>query len=107
MDPVSCLSVASSAIQIVDFSAKLWSRIQELSESSTGASAEHDNLRAEARRLCDLHSGLGKLLAPENLQREPTSTEQAIVSLSTECDSAAAQLVGALEKLSIEGDNEV
>ncbi|KAH6884430.1 hypothetical protein B0T10DRAFT_608780 [Thelonectria olida] len=106
MDPLSCLSVASSAIQIVDFSAKLWSQIRELSESQSGASAEHERLRADAKRLCDLNSGLGKLLTPGNLQRDLTSTEQAVVSLSAECDSAAEQLTGALEKLSINGDDE-
>lgn len=107
MDPLSCLSVASSAIQIVDFSAKLWNRIRELSESQSGASSEHESLRADAQRLCDLNSGLVKLLTPGNLQRDLTSTEQAVVSLSAECDSVAEQLAGALEKLSIEGDDEV
>ncbi|RYP43877.1 hypothetical protein DL768_009604 [Monosporascus sp. mg162] len=106
MDPISSLSVASSAIQIVDFSAKIWSRIRELSESQSGAVSEHESLRTDAKRLCHLNSGLGKLLAPGNLQRDLTSTEEAVVSLSAECDSAAQQLTWALEKLSIKGDDE-
>lgn len=106
MDPLSCLSVASSSIQIVDFCAKLWSRIGELSDSASGTSAEHMSLRVDAKRLCELNSGLSKLLTSENLRRELTSTEQAIVSLSGECDSAAEELVEALEKLSIKPDRE-
>jgi hypothetical protein len=107
MDPLSCLSVASSAIQFVDFSTKLWHRIRELSDSQSGSSSEHESLHADAKRLCDLNSRLGKLLAPENLQRDLTSTEQTVVSLSAECDFAAEQLVETLEKLSIKGEDEV
>ena len=107
MEPLSALSVASSAIQIVDYSSKLWRQIKELYESEGGALENHKTLRTNAEQLCSLNSGLRKLLAPASLQRDLTSEEETIVSVCSDCDSAAGQLLGALQRLSLDDGSEV
>lgn len=102
MDPLSSLSVASSAIQIFEFSSKLWSQIRELYQSENGTTVAQENILADAARLCSLNSGLCKLLTPENLQRSRTTTEESVVALCKECDDAAEQLVDAIQKLTLE-----
>lgn len=101
MDPLSSLSVASSAIQILDFSSKLWKRFRQLYQSEDGATVAQEALLSDAKRLCSLNSGLSKLLTPDNLQRMPTSTEENVVSLCNECDEAAEGLVTALQELTL------
>lgn len=107
MDPLSSLSVASSAIQIFDFSAKLWKQIRELYQSESGATVAQETVLSDAARLCSLNSGLSRLLAPENLQRMLTTTEENIVSLCNECDDAAENLVDALQELTLERESSV
>lgn len=107
MDPLSALSVASSAIQIFDFGSKIWCKIKEVYESESGASLAHANLVTDAKRLCDLNSQLGKLLTPQHLQRTLTPTEENVVALCGECDSAAEELLAAFAKLSIKVDSQV
>lgn len=102
MDPLSSLSVASSAIQIFEFSSKLWKQIRELYQSESGATLAQENVLSDAERLCSLNSGLCELLKPVNLQRSPTATEESVVSLCNECDDAAKQLVGAIQKLTLQ-----
>lgn len=107
MDPLSSLSVASSAIQIFDFSSKLWKQIRELYQSESGATLAQENVLSDAERLCSLNSGLSKLLAPENLQRMLTTTEENVVTLCNECDDAAENLVGALQELTLDRESNV
>lgn len=107
MDPLSSLSVASSAIQIFDFSSKLWKQIRELYRSESGATRAQETVLSDAERLCSLNSGLSKLLTPENLQRMLTTTEEDVVSLCNECDDAAENLVGALQELTLDRESNV
>lgn len=107
MDPLSSLSVASSAIQIFDFSSKLWKQIRELYQSESGATRAQETALIDAGRLCNLNSGLSKLLTPENLQRQPTTTEENIVSMCNECGDAAGQLVKSLQKLTLDVPSDV
>lgn len=105
MDPLSSLSVASSAIQIFDFSSRLWKQIRELYQSESGATLAQETILSDAERLCSLNSGLSKLLTPENLQRMLTATEESVVSLCNECDDAAENLVESLKGLSLDRGN--
>jgi len=107
MEPLSALSVASSAMQIIDFSSKLWAHIREVYQSESGISEQHANLRAEIARLRDLNLGLSQALTAQNLGRDLDSTEKNVVALCEECDSAAGQLADALGKLSITASAEV
>lgn len=99
MEPLSSLSVASSVIQIIDFSSKLWRKIKELHES--GNSSNNASLLSEAKRLCALYSSLNGLLTPQSLSRNLSPTEEAIVSVCSDCDDVAEELIKTLEKLSI------
>lgn len=107
MDPLSSLSVASSAIQIFEFSSKLWKQIRELHQSESGTTQAQETILADAARLRSLNSGLCELLEPANLQRSPTATEESVVSLCNECGDAAKQLVGAIQKLTLEERSDV
>lgn len=107
MDPLSSLSVASSAIQIFDFSSKLWKQIRELYQSESGATLAQETLLSDTERLCSLSSGLSKLLSPENLRRMRTTTEDKVVSLCDECDDAAENLIGTLQELTLDREPDV
>lgn len=107
MDPLSSLSVASSAIQIFDFSAKLWKQIRELHQSEQGTTLAQETILADAARLRSLNSGLCELLTAENLQRSPTTTEESVVSLCNECGDAAEQLVDVIQKLTLDERSDV
>ena len=76
-------------------------------ESESGASSTHEHLVTDAKRLCDLNLQLGKLLTPQHLQRRLTATEENVVALCEECDSAAEELLAVFEKLSIKEDSQV
>lgn len=102
MDPLSSLSVASSAIQIFDFSAKLWKQIRELHQSENGTTLAQRTVLEDAARLHSLNSDLCKLLTPDNLHREPTTTEESVVSLCNECGDAAKELVSVIKKLTLD-----
>ena len=102
MDPLSSLSVASSAIQIFDFSYKLWKEIRELHQSENGTTLAQRAILAGAERLRSLNSGLCELLTPNKLQRSCTATEESVVSLCNECSDAADQLVSVLQKLTLD-----
>lgn len=107
MDPLSSLSVASSAIQIFEFSSKLWKQIRELHQSENGTTLAQATILADAERLRSLNSGLCDLLSPENLQRSRTETEESVVSLCNESGDTAQQLVDLIHNLSLEEDADV
>ncbi|KAF2673850.1 hypothetical protein BT63DRAFT_451905 [Microthyrium microscopicum] len=102
MDPLSALSVSSSAIQIVDFSAKLVKRIHEIYTSETGEIKEYKQLRNEAENLKTVNQHLIKALNPEKLNRQLSEIELAAVSLSQECDAIGGELLAVLERVSID-----
>ncbi len=77
------------------------------STSQEKVSEEHENLTTNAKHLRDLNSQLRKLLDPRNLKRDLTATEESVMTLCAECDSAADELVLALKELSIQDDAHV
>lgn len=107
MDPLSSLSVASSAIQIFDFSSKLWKQIRELHQSENGTTLAQQAILTDAARLRSLNSGLCDLLTPTKLQRSRTATEESVVSLCNECGDTAQQLVGLIQKLTLDERSDV
>lgn len=107
MDPLSALSVASSAIQIFDFSSKLWKEMRELHQSENGTTLAQRAILADAERLRSLNSSLCELLTPNKLQRSRTATEENVVSLCNECGDAADQLASVIQKLTLEEGSDV
>lgn len=107
MDPLSSMSVASSAIQIFDFSYKLWKEIRELHQSESGTTLAQRAILADATRLRSLNSGLCELLTPNKLQRSRTATEESVVSLCNECGNEADELVSIIEKLTLDERSDV
>lgn len=68
MDPLSSLTVASSAIQIFDFSSKLWKQICELSQSENGATIAQEGTFVRRKKTSQLE--LESQQAPNT--RQPT-----------------------------------
>ncbi|KAI0386886.1 hypothetical protein F5Y04DRAFT_288693 [Hypomontagnella monticulosa] len=102
MDPLSALSTASSAIQIIDFTIRFLSQVKELHDSVEGEIEEFTNLRGEAQYLFSLNKSLIealKSLKSRKSNREFTALEQDIISLCTESDAVAAELVKELNKV--------
>lgn len=104
MDPLSALSVASSVIQIVDFSAKLINQINDLYTSETGEIQQYKQLKKDAEDLRTVNHHLNEALDPTKLNRQLTKLEVDIAALSHECDSAAVELSDALKRVSLDGD---
>ena len=102
MDPVSALSVASSVIQFVDSSAKLFSHIYEVYESESGYTAEHAQLKRDTEILRNLNCLLTRSIDPGNLGRDLTPLEVEVASLASECDDAAVKLAEKLESVSLD-----
>jgi hypothetical protein len=102
MDPVSALSVASSVIQFVDSSAKLFSRIYDVYESESGYTAEHTLLKRETENVRRLNSYLTRAVDPGKLGRDLTPLEVEVASLASECDDVAVKLTEKLESVSLD-----
>ncbi len=101
MDPLTSLSIASSAFQIIDFSSKFFRRVWELYDADNVAVPAHESLVQDAKTLRKMSARLGQLLASESPRHNLIETEQTVVSLCAECDSATEQLIDALSGLSI------
>ena len=98
---MTALSVASSTIQIVDFSSKLIKQIHDLYTSDTGEIRQYKQLKKDAEDLLDLNRHLNKALDPDKLNRQLTELEADIATLSEDCDSAAVELLDALKNISL------
>jgi hypothetical protein len=103
LDPVSAIGLASSVIQIVDFSCKLVSKTREYRTSADGALIEHKELRAAANRLSALSKAIHGPLAKCRSLRKPTNVDIALGDIAGECLDQASELTQALQGLQIDG----
>lgn len=102
LDPVSAVGLASSVIQIVDFSCKLVSKTREYRTSADGALIEHKELRAAADRLSALSKAIHGPLAKCRSLRKPTNVDLALGDIAGECLDQASELAQALQELQID-----
>jgi hypothetical protein len=96
LDPISALAVATSAVQFLDFSTKLFSLIRNISQSKTGELEQYKHLKSMAERLSALNSCLVETITPQHLDRGLTTGELDIISISQECNEVADQLIRTL-----------
>jgi hypothetical protein len=102
MDPMSALTIATSALQIVDFSVKTFAKIREFYDSSSSQITEYEQLGKEVENLQRVNSHLTEILAPRNLKRQRTSLEEEVVGVCQECAAAALKLAQVLKSVSID-----
>jgi hypothetical protein len=100
LDPLSALSVASSLVQFVDFSAKIVSKGHRIFQSKGGSLSENDETETVAKRLRVMVQNLHSSLA----STETSGEEQALGKLCDECIEVAEELNLELEKLKIPND---
>lgn len=102
MDGLSALSVASNAVQIVDFGVRFLSQIMELRKSQDGQIEEFQNLHRGAQRLCSLNDVLIKDIKTRQANQRLTELEQNILSLCIESDSVTTDLLEQLKGVSLD-----
>jgi hypothetical protein len=110
MDPLSCLAVVTSVIQVLDFSAKLITStyaIQKYKAKAKGS--EHaNNTRTIADRLRRLTGHLNDSLQSSATVVSPSSDHNEDLSrLCVECNEVSDQLVAALDALEAHGNQEL
>ena len=103
MDPLTAFSVASSVIQVVDYSTKIVEKCLQLYRG--GASTENKEIESMAKHLTNLSTDL-KL--PQAIQSprpaaQSYQDDQGLLELARQCSETAAELIGELQKLTIQG----
>lgn len=98
LDPITSLTVATSTVQFVDFSAKLITRIHDIYEATDGNIEEYQQIKANAVTLRKLSAHLTTILSRNNLHRPLTAQEQEIAALGKQCDETAAELIRVLKR---------
>jgi hypothetical protein len=95
LDALSAVSLAATIVQFVDFSSKIVSKGYHLYKSADGALPELGYV------IRDLKSLNARLQYPE-ISSCLTRDEQSLEDLSSQCSTIATELLGRLEKLSVE-----
>lgn len=107
LDPWTALSLATSAVQFVDFSSKLISKGVELYRSADGSLVENRDIETANTDLQDLVSRLKGCLSIDSSSTSqiPNPEEQALLRVCDGCLGVATDLSRRLERLSIDDDS--
>ena len=103
MDPLTALSLACNAIQVIDFSAKIVSKCKELYKD--GASAKKREIESMAKYLAKVSTDLRlpeTFSSAESTQQECQEDEK-LLKLAQQCSETANELICELQKLAIQG----
>ena len=104
LDPLTALSLAGNIIQFVDFGTKVLAKGHELYKSTAGASIDHTELETIAKDLQEINDRLRQRKDSQETQsKTATDSEVALRKLSEQCSGVAEELIGALEKLKVQG----
>jgi hypothetical protein len=98
MDPISAVSLASSIIQIVDFSSRLLSRTHELYVSVDGSLKEHMIIDNATNNLSSLYGDLQKSNKSIPGSLGLSDADKLLVKLKDESEVVVRKLRGALDK---------
>ncbi|KAF2739767.1 hypothetical protein EJ04DRAFT_559668 [Polyplosphaeria fusca] len=99
LDPISALAVATSAVQFIDFSSKLFSLIRDTYRSKSEENGWYKDLQAKASQMSTLNACLTETITPELLCRDLLPLESETVSIGKECQRVANQLSKELESI--------
>jgi hypothetical protein len=101
MDPITALGVASSTVQLVDFTQGLIRSTFEIYKSPTGSSEASSDLASIATSLKTLNDDLSQSVrrAKASTGKKPSKTDLELLELCHNCNGVANKLLSALEKL--------
>jgi len=102
MDPVSALGLASSVLQVINFTGGLISRTRQLYQAASGSLVENDELEAVVRTL---QSHSRRIAMQLGGQTGKSQAEKDIVSLCEGVRELCAQLISAVEGLKVATNN--
>lgn len=103
MDPISSFSLASSIIQVIDFSTKLISKGYDIYKSPQGTSAENVDTEVVAKDLRTLAAKLKSGTSDTRSKKAASNGDEALSKLSTNCKNIADELLEKLNRLKIFG----
>ncbi|KAE9372556.1 hypothetical protein N431DRAFT_483324 [Stipitochalara longipes BDJ] len=106
LDPLTCISLASSIVQFVDFSAKLISDTKELYQSAERSSTQNGQLLAVTSDLKELCKNLDPAQPRAPNAQPPSPDELALLELSSSCKDVADELITVLEKLKVKSTHD-
>ncbi|KAE9378243.1 hypothetical protein N431DRAFT_452364 [Stipitochalara longipes BDJ] len=101
MDPITALSVASSIVQLVDFTQDLFRSSYEIYKSTSGRSEANVDLQSITASLKTLTTDLTQSVerATSDTGKEPSKNDKELLELSKSCSGVAAKLIAALDQL--------
>ena len=99
LDPLTALSLAASAIQLVDFSGKILSKGKSLYKSVEGVTRENEELEESTARLKESCIGLKNALPPETAGL--TTDEERLRETCEACALVAEELISCLQSLRV------
>ncbi|KAL1613149.1 hypothetical protein SLS60_001381 [Paraconiothyrium brasiliense] len=108
MEPLSALGLASSVIQIVDFSGRLLAKSREIYTSAEGTIEEHGLLEESANNLAELSVALSAPLHGIEKQRLQSrqkvhAADRQLLRLCTDCKNVTTRLLAELDRLKSKG----
>ncbi|CAM1506089.1 Fc.00g057300.m01.CDS01 [Cosmosporella sp. VM-42] len=129
MDPLSALGIAAAVVQFLDFGSKLVTKSTEIYNSAEGSLLENQNLEAIASNMLELSKQLeqketkleNQLAAPldeselrsrrhrskewHKAQGDRVRSQRQMLSIAGGCKDSAIELLDAVERLKLKGDN--
>lgn len=103
LESLAALSLATSIIQIVDFSSKIVGKSRDIYSSADGATIGHEDLASAATRLKDLNQTLNTAAPTSNDATNASSAEHTLSELTTRASAIADELLILLEALKVPG----
>jgi hypothetical protein len=100
LDPISALSLAGNIVQFIDFSSKIVSKGRRIYLSADGALPKNLELEVVANDLAALAHGL-KFNPSRYVTEDLADEENALQTMSEECDKIAEELLRRLEGLKV------
>jgi len=111
MDPVTALGVASSVVQLVDFTQGLIRSTYEIYKSTSGSSAANVDLQTVTTSLKSLNDDL-RLSVDRGARAlgkgtEPSNNDAELLTLCQNCNGVADNLISTLEKLKAQKSHKI
>lgn len=102
MEPFSALAVATSAVQFIDFTAKVLSQTHTLRNSSTGQSEDHRNLESVTKSLKQISASLSSNAGNTDGASVQSQDDKDLQMLCQNCQTISIQLLDCLKRLKVE-----
>ena len=101
LGPLTAVSLASSVVQLVDFSIKVVTGSIELYHSANGSNTERSDLEAKTARICNLAERVDVPPEPSNYVSSGPTDSRELGELAKTCKSVASDLIAVLGDLKV------